>query len=172
MLLNVPEEIANDLPVLGVDTGADRSVEEISGLSASHGVLEERQLMDLKEVLGEFRDSFKDRPGKTNLMTHEIELTSAVPITSKPYRVSPRQHQIIEGEIKRMLELGVIEPMESDYTSPMILVQAPGRDPRPCVNYRKLNAITRDKLYPIPNIEERIERVSGANYISTLDLVR
>lgn len=71
-----------------------------------------------------------------------------------------------------MLALGVIEPAESDYASPLILVEAPGKDPRPCVDYRKLNAITKDQLYPIPNIEERVERVSNAKYISTLDLVR
>lgn len=71
-----------------------------------------------------------------------------------------------------MLELGVIEPRESDYTSPMIIVEVPGKDPRPCIDYRRLNAITRDQTYPIPNIEERVEQVSGANFVSTLDLVR
>lgn len=72
----------------------------------------------------------------------------------------------MEAEIKRMLELGVIEPAESDYTSRLILVETPGKDPRSCVNYRTLNAITKDQLYPIPNIKERIERVSAAKYIS------
>lgn len=71
-----------------------------------------------------------------------------------------------------MLELGVIEPCESDYTSPLILVEVPGKDPRPCVDYRKLNLITKDQTYPIPHIEERVERVSSAQFISTLDLVR
>lgn len=45
-------------------------------------------------------------------------------------------------------------------------------DPRPCVDYRKLNAITRDQAYLIPNVEERVELVSGANFVFTLDLVR
>lgn len=172
MILNTPEEMAGDLPSLGTDMRTERSVDEILSLSANKGVLEKQQVEDLRAVLGEFRDRFSGRPGKTNLITHEIELTVSKPIKSKAYRVSPRQHEIIEGEIKRMLELGVIEPTESDYTSPMILVEVPGKEPRPCVDYRKLNAITRDQLYPIPNIEERIERVSGANYITTFDLVR
>lgn len=76
------------------------------------------------------------------------------------------------AEINKMLELGVIEPGESDYTSPLILVEVPEKEPRPCVDYRKLNLITRDQTYPIPHIEERLERVSSARFISTLDLVR
>lgn len=71
-----------------------------------------------------------------------------------------------------MLELGVIKPSESEYASPMILVEAPGKDPRPVVDYRKLNALTKDQVYPIPNIEERVEQVSRAAYVTTLDLTR
>ncbi|KAK8788529.1 hypothetical protein V5799_021695 [Amblyomma americanum] len=71
-----------------------------------------------------------------------------------------------------MLDLGVIVPTKSEYTSPIILVETPGKEPRPCIDYRKLNAITRDQLYPIPNLEERVETVSKAQYVSTLDLTR
>lgn len=77
----------------------------------------------------------------------------------------------MEAEIKCMLELGVIEPTGSNYASPLILVETPGNDPRPCVNYRKLNAITKDQLYPIPNIKEAIYRVSAAKNTWTFDLV-
>lgn len=71
-----------------------------------------------------------------------------------------------------MLEIGVIERGEGDYTSLLILVEVPSKDPRPCIDYRKLDAITRDQTYPIPNIEERVEVVSGSRFISTFDLVR
>lgn len=130
------------------------------------------KIADLTQLIEEFRTTFSDRPGKTSLLVHDIELTENQPVRSRPYRVSPRQKAIIETEIKRILELGVIEPGESDFTSPLILVEAPGKDPRPCIDYRKLNAITRDQTYPIPNIEERVEVVSAAKFISTLDLVR
>ncbi|GBM73752.1 Transposon Ty3-I Gag-Pol polyprotein [Araneus ventricosus] len=45
-----------------------------------------------------------------------------------------------------------------------------GEEPRPCVDYRNLNRITKTKFYPLPNIEERIETVSSAKYITVLDL--
>lgn len=76
------------------------------------------------------------------------------------------------AKVQRMLELGVIDSGECDYWSPLILVEVPGKDARPCIDYRKLKEITRDQTYPIPNTEERFETVSSAQFISALDLVR
>lgn len=172
MVVNASEEVAVELPVLATVTGVECSIEDNLNLSINRLALEANQVNDLQKLFEEFRQCFSSQPGRTTLITHEIELTSDEPVQSKPYRVSPRQQEIMEVEIKRMLELGIIEPADSDYTSPMILVEASGKEPRPCVDYRKLNAITRNQLYPIPNIEERVERVSGAEYISTIELVR
>ncbi|XP_077508853.1 uncharacterized protein LOC144120365 [Amblyomma americanum] len=122
----------------------------------------------------------------------EAAISSAVSLQC-PYLFSNKSNQLLcdrgqklaEGTVKALTrsksrelasklrysqESEATEPAESDYTSPLILVEAPGRDPRPCVDYRKLNTITKDQLYPIPNIEERIETVSAAQYIYTLDL--
>ncbi|GFU52141.1 retrovirus-related Pol polyprotein from transposon 17.6 [Trichonephila clavipes] len=80
-------------------------------------------------------------------MRMDIELISDKPIKTKPYRMSPRQINILREEIKRLLELGVIEIGQSDYTSPLILVESPNKDPRPCVDYRRLNEITRAEFF-------------------------
>ncbi|GFX96614.1 retrovirus-related Pol polyprotein from transposon 17.6 [Trichonephila clavipes] len=69
-----------------------------------------------------------------------------------------------------MLKLGIIEVGESDYMSPMILVEIAGKEPRPCIDYRKLNGIIRTEYFPLPNIEERIEKVSAAKFIIVFDL--
>ncbi|GFW57443.1 retrovirus-related Pol polyprotein from transposon 297 [Trichonephila clavipes] len=65
-------------------------------------------------------------------------------------------------------EEGIIEVGESDYMSPMILVEVAGKEPRPCIDYRKLNGIIRTEYFPLPNIEERIETVSAAKFITVL----
>ncbi|KAF8791081.1 Retrovirus-related Pol polyprotein like [Argiope bruennichi] len=70
-----------------------------------------------------------------------------------------------------MLTLKVIEPGESDFTSPLILVEAPGKETRPCIAYLRLNKIIRTKFTPLPNIEELIEKVPFAKYITVLDLI-
>ncbi|GFX94294.1 retrovirus-related Pol polyprotein from transposon 17.6 [Trichonephila clavipes] len=69
-----------------------------------------------------------------------------------------------------MLKLGIIEVGESDYMSPMILVEVAGKEPRPCIDYRKLNGIIRTEYFPLPNIEERVEKVSAAKFITVFDL--
>ncbi|GFW77606.1 retrovirus-related Pol polyprotein from transposon 17.6 [Trichonephila clavipes] len=69
-----------------------------------------------------------------------------------------------------MFKLGIIEVGESDYMSPMISVEVAGKEPRPCIDYRKLNGIIRMEYFPLPNIEERVEKVSAAKFITVLDL--
>ncbi|GFT15618.1 hypothetical protein TNCV_4985531 [Trichonephila clavipes] len=114
----------------------------------------------------------KKRHGKTHLVEHDIELINDVPIRTKPYRMSARQTDLLQEEIRKMLKYQVIEIGESDYASPMILVETPGRDPRPCIDYRKLNEVIRTQFYPLSNIEHRIETVAAAKYITLLDLTK
>ncbi|GFX87985.1 retrovirus-related Pol polyprotein from transposon 17.6 [Trichonephila clavipes] len=86
--------------------------------------------------------------------------------------MSPRQIEILKSEVNKMLELKIIEPGESDFTSPLILVEAQGKEARPCIDYRRLNKVARTQFFPLPNIEELLEKVSAAKYISILDLTR
>ncbi|GFS54719.1 retrovirus-related Pol polyprotein from transposon 297 [Trichonephila clavipes] len=124
----------------------------------------------LRELLNKYSKCFSNNPGLTNLVEHEIQLVSDQPVRTKPYRMSHRQNEILKNEINRMLKLGIIEVGESDYMSPMILVEIAGKEPRPCIDYRKLNGIIRTEYFPLPNIEERVEKVSAAKFITVFDL--
>ncbi|GFX64865.1 retrovirus-related Pol polyprotein from transposon 297 [Trichonephila clavipes] len=132
--------------------------------------LHDKQMDRLRELLNKYSKCFSNNPGLTNLVEHEIQLVSDQPVRSKPYRMSHRQNEILKNEINRMLKLGIIEVGESDYMSPMILVEVAGKEPRPCIDYRKLNGIIRTEYFPLPNIEERVEKVSAAKFITVLDL--
>ncbi|GFU20057.1 retrovirus-related Pol polyprotein from transposon 17.6 [Trichonephila clavipes] len=134
--------------------------------------LSQIQRGQLKELLYEYSNLFSNIPGCTDLAEHDIELDSERAIVAKPYRMSPRQIEILKSEVNKMLELKIIEPGESDFTSPLILVEAQGKEARPCIDYRRLNKVTRTQFFPLPNIEELLEKVSAAKYISILDLTR
>ncbi|GFR07066.1 retrovirus-related Pol polyprotein from transposon 297 [Trichonephila clavata] len=134
--------------------------------------LDEEQIMKLGKVLVKFSTIFSNIPGKTNLVEHNIDLISDKRVQHKPYRMTNRQSEILKAEIERMLKYKIIEPGPSEYTSPMILVETPGRDPRPCIDYRKLNEMTRTEFYPIPNIEQRVETVAAAKFITLIDLTK
>jgi hypothetical protein len=132
----------------------------------------EEQIEVFGSMLKKHGQVFSSDPGNTPLVEMDIVLTKEEPIRSKPYRMSPRQLDILREEITRLLDLGVIEIGQSDFTSPMILVECPGKDPRPCVDYRRLNAVTRTEFFPLPNIEEVVEKVSSAPFISVMDLTK
>ncbi|GFS72061.1 retrovirus-related Pol polyprotein from transposon 297 [Trichonephila clavipes] len=144
-----------------------------------HEILRESQLQlklspsqidELKQVITKNKDVFSPDPGTTHLMRMDIKLISDKPIKTKPYRMSPRQINILREEIKRLLELGVIEVGQSDYTSPLTLVESPNKDPHPCVDYRRLNEITRAEFFSLPNMEEIVEKVSAAPDVTVMDL--
>ena len=65
---------------------------------------------------------------------------------------------------------GVIQDSTSPWASPLVYVRKKDGSIRPCVDYRKLNDVTRKDAYPIPRIDETLDCLSGAKLFSTLDL--
>ncbi|GFX16806.1 retrovirus-related Pol polyprotein from transposon 412 [Trichonephila clavipes] len=142
--------------------------EDVIQASELNKHLHDKQMDRLHELLNKYSKCFSNNPGLTDLVEHEIQLVSDQAVRTKPYRMSHRQNEILKNEINRMLKLGIIEVGESDYISPMILVEVAGKEPRLCIDYRKLNGIIRTEYFPLPNIEERVETVSAAKFITVL----
>ncbi|CAM5118796.1 unnamed protein product [Eretmochelys imbricata] len=90
----------------------------------------------------------------------------------QPYRVSPQAKAAIEREIQDMFQIGVIRPSGSAWASPVVLVPKPDEGIHFCVDYRKLNAVTRPDNYPMPRTDELLEKLGWAQFISTLDLTK
>ncbi|GFV64353.1 retrovirus-related Pol polyprotein from transposon 297 [Trichonephila clavipes] len=97
--------------------------EDVIQASELNKHLHDKQMDRLRELLSKYSKCFSNNPGLTNLVEHEIQLVSDQPVRTKPYRMSHRQNEILKNEINRMLKLGIIEVGESDYMSPMILVE-------------------------------------------------
>ena len=68
------------------------------------------------------------------------------------------------------IELGIIS--QSNWSTPTILVENPGKNPRPCVDYRALKSKTRVEFFPLPHIEKVVEKVSSASCITVMDLTK
>ncbi len=84
------------------------------------------------------------------MVKHTIE-TGAHPPIKMPLRRAPyRQQELVEEEVKKMLATGVVEPSESPWSSPIVLVRKKDGTLRFCVDYRRLNAVTRKDAYPLP----------------------
>ena len=135
--------------------------------------LSDEQLQSVRTLLLDYRDVFAlsdDELGRTNLVEHTIHLAENAPIKQKVRR-EPIHHQgTVKEEIDKMLAKDVIEPSDSPWASPIVLVKKKDGSVRFCIDYRKLNDVTVKDAYPLPNIEDNIDALKGAKWFSTLDL--
>ncbi|KAL1109929.1 hypothetical protein AAG570_014130 [Ranatra chinensis] len=111
----------------------------------------------------------------TGRVVHHIDLDSDRPVYVKPRRYPQAQAAVIEREIKLMLEQGVIRKSVSPFCSPLWVVPKPDASDgtpryRVVVDFRELNKRTRTERYPLPRLEEMLDRMNGAKVFSILDL--
>lgn len=129
--------------------------------------------IDLEVVLNSFADIFSDVPGRTTLCKHAIVLKpNTPPIRLHPYRVNPSKAEQMRKEIDFMLELGIIEESNSVFASPVVLVPKSDGSIRFCCNYKKLNDVTQPDVFPLPRIDDLIDKIGKAKYMTKLDLSR
>ena len=150
------------------DGKKDGGVEEVN-LSTT---LERLQRQQIQELCTRFTPLFSATPGLTERAYHSIDTGNAHPIRTPPYRVSPHAQAAIEREIQNMLQMGIIRSSTSAWASPVVLVPKPDGEIRFCVDYRKLNAVTRPDNYPMPRTDELLEKLGRAQFISTIDLTK
>ena len=77
---------------------------------------------------------------------------------------------MLQQEVEKMLQTGVIQLSVSSWASPVIMVPKKDNSVRVCVNFRKLNNISKFDTYPMPRAEKVFEQIGQAEIISTLDL--
>jgi len=108
---------------------------------------------------------------KTNNVYHRIPIPSHhQPIQSYPYRKSAKETEIINQQVKEMLANHVVRPSSSPWSSPVVIINKKDGTPRFCVDYRKLNLITECDVYPLPRIDDLIDKLAGSQYFTTFDL--
>ena len=134
--------------------------------------LSTNQQHDLQELLKEVSPMFTDKPGRTTLVEHDIVTGSATAVKLPPYRVPHAYRSKVQQELKDMLASGIIEPSTSEWGAPIVVVPKKNGSIRLCVDYRRLNSVSKADAYPMPRIDELIDRLGRAKFISALDLTR
>lgn len=143
-------------------------------LDLSDSTLTEGEQAQLRSLVAEYRDIFAlspDELGRTGLVQHHIDTGDNPPIRQRPYRVSEHQRGIIEEHVTDMLNRGIIQPSVSPWASPVVLVKKKDYTDRFCVDFRRLNAVTRKDSYPLPRIDDTLDVLSITRYFSTMDLM-
>ena len=119
--------------------------------------LTSEQRAEVEALIEQYLDVLTSVPGRTDLIQHDIKLSTSEPIRSKGYPVPYKARDVMDSEIKEMLELGVIEKSVSPYSSPVVLVPKKDGSVRFCIDFRKLNKVTEFDAEPMPNMEEVIK---------------
>jgi hypothetical protein len=127
----------------------------------------------ISQVLGDFTDIFAEPKGLPPSRTHDHVILlkpDAQPVCVRPYRYPYFQKAEIERIVRELLDSGVIQPSQSPFSSPVLLVRKTDGSWRMCMDYRALNKETiKDKL-PIPVIDELLDELHGSRVFSKLDL--
>lgn len=92
------------------------------------------------------------------------------PIVYRPYRMSISEREVVQATIADLLKNNIIRESRSPYASPVLLVRKKDGGHRMCLDYRALNKITKKDRFPLPLIEDQIDRLGGNKYFITLDL--
>ena len=111
----------------------------------------------------------------TGKVEHHISLIGERPVYVKPRRYPQAYETVIREQIGEMLQAGVIRPSVSPFCSPLWVVPKPPDargDPRyrVVVDYRDLNKRTETEKYPLPRLEEMLDRMAYSTVFSVLDL--
>ena len=137
----------------------------------SHSDLTEDQKVKLIDLMKQFPQVFTEDPGRTHLTKHSIELQPGTkPSNTQPYRLPPAKKAIVDQQIEEMLQAKQITPSRSPWAAPIVLSPKKDGSLRFCIDYRKLNASTIRTAYPMPRVDDTLDSLREARYISTLDL--
>ena len=126
----------------------------------------------LWSLLAEFHDVFSidGERGETDLVELEIDTGDSAPTRQPPRRVPFAVRQEIATQLKRMQEDKVIQPSNSPWASPIVLVKKKDGTLRFCIDYRHLNSVTKLDKFPLPRIDDLLDQLGQSQYFSTLDL--
>ncbi|GFW09580.1 retrovirus-related Pol polyprotein from transposon 412 [Trichonephila clavipes] len=135
--------------------------------------LSPEQKSSAERLFQEFEDVFSRNSsdiGHTTVTQHRIDTADHPPIKQHPRRLPFAKQEEVGTLLREMQENDIIEPSSSPWASPIVLVRKKDGSTRFCVDYRKLNDVTKKDSYPLPRIDDTLDTLSGHKWFSNLDL--
>ena len=151
----------------------DRTQQLLEDLQPESDTLSNEEREQWRVFLSKYNHLFaldKSELGSTNVITHSINTGDHPPIRQAVRRTPFALRQHVDDLVQEMLNQGIIQPSQSPWASPIVLVKKKDGTTRFCVDYRKLNSLTRKDVYPLPRIDDTLDLLSRSAYFTTLDL--
>ena len=166
-ILDIPEEDSDDDEAL-IDASELRKIKLGSHLSEEEEEQVYSMLLRLRDALG----MADDEVGRAKVTPHEIELMDYSPIWQKPRRFAEPVNQEIEKQCEELLAMDVIEHSHSRFSSPIVPVRKKDGQLRLCIDYRRINAVTKKEKFPMPNLSDAIYATHDIKYYTKIDMVK
>ena len=130
----------------------------------------------LARMLINYSDCFaknSDDIGRTSMLKHDIDTGDEAPVKQRCRRFAKCHVEIIQQQVKKLAESGLIRPSESEWASNCLVVKKKDGTWRLCIDYRALNLKTKNPdSYSLPRIDDTIDALGDAKYFCTLDLIQ
>ena len=132
--------------------------------------LDQNQKKQITDFLAKELQKFEAITGPSTITQHRIQPKHDRPMKQRYIPRNPAMQSVLDTEINQLLEEDKIEPSNSPHSSPIVLVKKKQGTWRLCIDYRQLNENSIKDAYPLPHINHILDKLRGANYISTIDL--
>ncbi|GFU69236.1 retrovirus-related Pol polyprotein from transposon 297 [Trichonephila clavipes] len=132
--------------------------------------LSPEQTIKINILLGRNEACFQPGGEPTPYIEHRIDTGDHAPIATSPFIMNPVKKEVLRKQIEELLRQDVIEECESPYAAPVVLVPKPNGKVRLCVDYRKLNLVSKVDAYPLPRMDDLLNEATPTSFMSTIDL--
>ena len=146
--------------------------ELLQSLHSHLSYLEDSKQIDVIDLVTEFTCLFSDVPSRTTAIEHDIDVGSARPIKQHPYRVNAVKRDVMKKEVDYLVDNGLATASASPWSSPCILIPKPDGTFRFCTDYRRVNSVTVPDSYPLPRMDDCVDTIGSAQYVTKLDLLK
>ena len=131
----------------------------------------------LREIFDKRKAAFSrhDRDyGKTTLIQYRANMKDRDqnPIAQPPYRTRPEMREIVDNQAHQMIADGLVRPSTSPYSAPILLSRKKCGGWRFLTDFRKVNECCEKIVFPLPRIEDSIQRLEDPQFFSAMDLTK
>lgn len=130
--------------------------------------LEDTQHEQLENLLDEL---WEHKPVKIfDLAKYKIDVGDHEPIKQRLRRYSPKMLEVANAQLDSYLEQGFVEPSSSPWCSPFVISTRANGEPRFCMDFRKVNSVTKKDAYMLPHMDSILDQFRVAKFVTTIDL--
>jgi hypothetical protein len=163
----------NDEHITVSDKLLSKDLEQLYNESIKEQTLSNSTKIELLKLLTKHQNVFAENKfdlGEAEIL-HDIDTGNSKPIRASPRRIPIKLQTEVDRQIEEMLQKGIVSKGNRGWSSPVQLVKKKDGTYRFCVDYRKLNSLTKTDAYPLPRTDDILNKLNGAKWFCKIDLL-